>query len=91
MLLLKLPDFKSGAVVISSEQPVFQAYSARASAPAAAGALAVFNSKPLQDGMTQNTSYFVSRAFAEKRGFRLIRGGRAAAPCSRMAVSTPKF
>lgn len=91
MLLLKLSYFKSGTAVISPEMRVFQAYPSRASAPAAAGSLAVFNSKPFQDGMTQNTSYFVSRAFAEKRGFRLIRGGRAAAPCSRMAVSTPKF
>ncbi|MDE7066032.1 MAG: hypothetical protein K2O70_11320, partial [Desulfovibrionaceae bacterium] len=48
MLLLKLSNFKSGAAVISPEKHGFQAHSARASAPATAGAIAVFNGKPLQ-------------------------------------------
>ena len=47
ILLLKLSNFKSGAAVISPEKRGFQAHSARASAPAAAGAVALFNSKPL--------------------------------------------
>jgi len=46
-LLLKLSNFKSGAAVISPEKRGFQAHSARAAAPAAARAVAVFNSKPL--------------------------------------------
>ena len=48
ILLLKLSNFKSGAAVISPEKRGFQAHSARAAAPAAAGALALFNSKPLE-------------------------------------------
>ena len=39
--------FQKRRAVISPEKRVFQAHSARASAPAAAGAVAVFNSKPL--------------------------------------------
>ena len=47
MLLLKLSHFKSGAAVISPEKRGSQTHSARAAAPADAGALAVFDSKPL--------------------------------------------
>ena len=39
--------FQKRRAVISPEKRVFQAHSAQASAPAAAGAVAVFNSKPL--------------------------------------------
>lgn len=50
-----------------------------------------FNTRMLQYCLTQNAKHFVSRSFAEKRGFRLIHGGCAVAPCSRTAASTPKL
>ena len=47
ILLSRLVHFKSGAAAISPEKRGFQAHSARAPASAAAGVVALFNSKPL--------------------------------------------